>query len=70
MLDIVLTLIDILIDLRFWIPFFIGAIIGYLIITSTNSFTPKIFGYFIIFIGFVAGCSWEMLSRRKKSRLK
>jgi hypothetical protein len=69
MLDIVLTLIDIVIDYRFWIPLLISASIGYLIISNSDGIGPKYFGYVIVFIGFVVGLRWEMLSRRKKSLL-
>jgi hypothetical protein len=66
-MDIILTLIDIVVDYRFWIPLLISASIGYLIISNSYGFAPKIFGYVIVFIGFVVGLCWEMLTRRKKS---
>ena len=67
-MDFILTLIDIVISPRSWIPFFIGLIVGFLLISETNSFILKIFGGVIILGGLAVGYWWEMLSRRKHSR--
>jgi hypothetical protein len=44
MMDFILTLIDIVIDYRFWIPLLISAIIDDLIISNSDGFIPKVFG--------------------------
>jgi uncharacterized membrane protein YgcG len=65
MIDLILTLIDIMISPRWWITFLIGIVVGLVLISQTDIIIVKIFGWIIIIGGFIVGTYWEMRSHGK-----